>query len=51
MASNVGAHSAGRALGALFAPILFARGLSTNVALAAVLDLVALGLLAVLVRE
>jgi predicted MFS family arabinose efflux permease len=51
MASNVGAHSAGRALGALFAPAIFRFGLPVTTSVAAALDLVALGLLAFLVRE
>jgi predicted MFS family arabinose efflux permease len=51
MASNVGAHSAGRALGALFAPMLFAFGLPVNALVAAALDLVALVILARWVRE
>jgi len=51
MASNVGAHSAGRALGAFFAPILFAAGLPTNVAVAAALDLVALVVLVSTIKE
>ncbi|OGO09249.1 MAG: hypothetical protein A2Z66_09940 [Chloroflexi bacterium RBG_13_66_10] len=51
MGSNVGAHSAGRALGALFAPVLFQFGLPANVAVAAGLDLVALVVLVSVVKE
>jgi predicted MFS family arabinose efflux permease len=51
MASNVGAHSAGRALGALLAPALFRFGLPLNVAVAAGLDVIALVILISMVEE
>jgi predicted MFS family arabinose efflux permease len=51
MASNVGAHSAGRALGALLAPALFGFGLPLNVGVAAGLDVIALVILVSMVKE
>jgi predicted MFS family arabinose efflux permease len=51
MASNIGAHSAGRALGALLAPALFRIGLPLNSAVAAGLDLLALIILLRWVNE
>ncbi len=51
MASNVGSHSVGRALGALIGPALFSSGLLANGALAAALDLLALTVLLLFVRE
>jgi predicted MFS family arabinose efflux permease len=51
MAGNVGAHSAGRALGALLAPALFRFGLSLNVAVAAGLEVIALLILVAMVQE
>ncbi len=51
MASNVGSHSVGRALGALIGPALFTSGLLANGALAAALDLLALAVLLLFVRE
>jgi predicted MFS family arabinose efflux permease len=51
MAGNAGAHSAGRALGALLGPALFSSGLMANGLLAAVLNLAALALLLLFVRE
>jgi predicted MFS family arabinose efflux permease len=51
MAGNVGAHSAGRAIGALLGPALFSFGLRANGALAAALNLAALAMLLLFVRE
>ncbi|MEW6569210.1 MAG: MFS transporter [Chloroflexota bacterium] len=51
MAANVGAHSAGRALGALLGPVLFGGGLFSVVAAAGALDLAALAALLLFVRE
>jgi predicted MFS family arabinose efflux permease len=51
MAGNVGAHSAGRAMGALLAPALFHFGLSLNVAVAAGMDVIALVILVSMVKE
>ena len=51
MATNFAALSIGRALGALVGPPLFARGITANVGLAAVLNAAALVILAVFVRE
>ncbi len=51
MAGNVGAHSAGRAIGALVGPALFGLGLQANGTLAAALNLVALAVLLVFIRE
>jgi predicted MFS family arabinose efflux permease len=51
MASNVGSHSVGRALGALIGPVLFGIGLVANGVVAAGLDLLALVVLLLFVRE
>ena len=51
MASNISAHALGRALGALLGPALFARGFATNGLAAAGLNLLALLLLVLYVRE
>jgi predicted MFS family arabinose efflux permease len=51
LAGNMGAHSAGRALGALIGPTLFVHGMLTNAAAAAGLDALALVILLALVRE
>jgi predicted MFS family arabinose efflux permease len=51
MASNVGSHSVGRALGALIGPVLFGTGLVANGVVAAGLDLLALVVLLLFVRE
>ncbi len=51
MAGNIGAHSAGRAIGALVGPALFSFGLQANGALAAALNLAALAMLLLFVRE
>jgi predicted MFS family arabinose efflux permease len=51
LAGNMGSHSAGRALGALLGPALFACGMSVNAAAAAGLDAFALVILLAFVRE
>jgi predicted MFS family arabinose efflux permease len=51
MASNLSAHALGRALGAALGPALFSWGLLANGAGAAFLNLVALALLVLFVRE
>jgi predicted MFS family arabinose efflux permease len=56
LAGNMGSHSAGRAVGALIGPALFAGGLlagglSANAVVAAALDAAALVLLLAFVRE
>jgi predicted MFS family arabinose efflux permease len=51
LAGNMGSHSAGRALGALLGPFLFAHGMFANASAAAGLDGVALVVLLALVRE
>ncbi len=51
MAGNIGAHSAGRAIGALVGPALFGVGLQANGTLAAALNLVALAVLLAFIRE
>ncbi len=51
MATNIGAFSLGRSLGALAGEPLFSIGLLANGIVAAVLTLIALGLLLALVRE
>jgi predicted MFS family arabinose efflux permease len=51
MSGNVASHSAGRALGALAGPALFAVGLGANTVTAAALDGIALAFLLLLVRE
>lgn len=51
MAGNVGAHSAGRALGALMGPTLFGAGLVPIVTAAGLLDMAALAALLLFVRE
>ena len=51
MAGNIGAHSAGRAIGALVGPALFSLGLQANGTLAAALNLAALAMLLLFVRE
>ena len=51
MAGNVGALSAGRAIGALLGPALFSFGLRANGVLAAALNLAALAMLLLFVRE
>jgi predicted MFS family arabinose efflux permease len=51
MAGNIGALSSGRAIGALVGPALFSLGLQANGTLAAALNLVALAVLLLIVRE
>jgi predicted MFS family arabinose efflux permease len=51
MAGNIGAHSCGRAIGALVGPALFSLGLQANGTLAAALNLVALAVLLAFIRE
>jgi predicted MFS family arabinose efflux permease len=51
LAGNMGSHSAGRAVGALIGPVLFAHGMSANAAAAAGLDALAFLFLLVFVRE
>jgi predicted MFS family arabinose efflux permease len=51
MGGNIGGQSAGRAVGALIGPALFGGGLMANSSFAAVIDLLALGLLIIFVRE
>ena len=51
MAGNIGALSSGRAIGALVGPALFSLGLQANGTLAAALNLVALVMLLLFVRE
>jgi predicted MFS family arabinose efflux permease len=51
MGSNVGSQAAGRAIGAIAGPALFAGGLAVNSSFAAGLDLLALILLVRFVRE
>jgi predicted MFS family arabinose efflux permease len=51
LAGNMGAHSAGRAVGALIGPVLFAHGMFANAAAAAGLDALALVILLAFVRE
>lgn len=51
LAANMGAHSAGRALGAWIGPLLFTHGIFANAATAAGLDVLALLILLALVRE
>lgn len=51
LAGNMGSHSAGRALGALLGPALFACGMSVNATAAAGLDTLALIILLAFVRE
>jgi predicted MFS family arabinose efflux permease len=51
MAGNIGAHSAGRAIGALVGPALFGLGLQANGTFAAALNLVALAVLLAFIRE
>lgn len=51
MGSNIGGQSAGRAIGAVLGPALFAGGLMANAGVAAALDLLALALLLAFVRE
>lgn len=56
LSANMGSHSAGRALGALAGPAVFAGGLlggglTANLSAAALLDLLALAILLVWVRE
>jgi len=51
MASNISAHALGRALGALLGPALFALGFAANGVAAAGLNLLALLLLVLYVRE
>ncbi|MCX6070263.1 MAG: MFS transporter [Chloroflexi bacterium] len=51
LAGNMGSHSAGRAVGALIGPVLFAHGMFANAAAAAGLDAFALIILLAFVRE
>jgi predicted MFS family arabinose efflux permease len=51
MAGNVAMFSAGRMLGAFFGPRLFVSGLATNAIAAAVLDVIALAVLVMFIKQ